>query len=83
MPRIRPGWSPKQSVYLRVAAIELLRARLAGHTDDAYLNMLFEEWLTMYGSPTVEEGEDLDAVLASYKQVSILRCRQFTVLSQC
>jgi hypothetical protein len=74
MPKVRPGWAPKQSVYLRIAAIELLRARLAGHQEDAYLNMLFEEWLTMYGSPTVEEGEDPDAVLASYKQVSIPHC---------
>ncbi|RXW14659.1 hypothetical protein EST38_g11195 [Candolleomyces aberdarensis] len=68
MPKIRPGWTPKQSVYLRIGAIEMLRTCLAGHNNDTYLDLFFEEWLTMYGPPKVQEGFESNVVLASYKE---------------
>jgi hypothetical protein len=69
MPQIRPGWTPKQSIYLRIAAIELLRVSLAGHECDEYLNAFFEEWVVTYGNPTVLEGSTLEATMTLYKTV--------------
>ncbi|KAJ2919077.1 hypothetical protein MD484_g1362, partial [Candolleomyces efflorescens] len=67
MPRIRPGWNPKQSVYLRIAAIELLSVGHTGSTGREYLEMFLDEWIMAYGIPEMEEGVDFDAALALYK----------------
>ncbi|KAJ2914682.1 hypothetical protein MD484_g5745, partial [Candolleomyces efflorescens] len=68
MPRVRPGWSPKQSVYLRIAAIELLRVMLAGNNPVQYLDEFFEEWLVTYAAPAAQEGFTPEATTALYKE---------------
>lgn len=73
MPNIRPGWTPKQSVHLRVAAIELLLVGHTGQQAEEYLDVFFQEWLMVYGMPVVRNGLTADAVLAIYKAV---RCSE-------
>ncbi|RXW14547.1 hypothetical protein EST38_g11302 [Candolleomyces aberdarensis] len=70
MPKIRPGWTPKQSVYLRIAAIEFLRTSLAGHKGNEYLNAFFEEWVGAYGNPTVPEGSSLEDTMKLYRTMA-------------
>jgi hypothetical protein len=70
MPNIRPGWTPKQSVYLRIAAIEFLRVGHTGERGQQWLDMFFDEWLMTQGIPTVPDGMDHAAALAKYKDVS-------------
>jgi hypothetical protein len=70
MPRIRPGWTPKQSIYIRIAAIEFLFVGHTGRRGQDYLDMFFQEWLGAYGVPPVPEGSDLDDALERYKAVS-------------
>ncbi|RXW13545.1 hypothetical protein EST38_g12309 [Candolleomyces aberdarensis] len=77
MPNIRPGWTPKQSVYLRLAAIEFLRVSLAGHETNEYLNAFFEEWVATYGNPTVREGSTLEAAMALHKTRVITTIRWY------
>ncbi|KAJ2924242.1 hypothetical protein H1R20_g12851, partial [Candolleomyces eurysporus] len=79
MPNIRPGWMPKQSIYIRIAAIEFLRVGHTGHRGQAYLDMFFEEWLAAHGIPPVPEGSNLDDVLNLYKArlVSTIRWHAF------
>ncbi|RXW17171.1 hypothetical protein EST38_g8680 [Candolleomyces aberdarensis] len=67
MPRVRPGWTAKQSVYLRLAAIEYLRIAYVEQRCDEYLESFFQEWLISYGMPTVPEGVSSEAALASLK----------------
>ncbi|RXW13407.1 hypothetical protein EST38_g12445 [Candolleomyces aberdarensis] len=68
MPRIRPGWTPKQSVYLRLAAIEYLRVIHAEQQCDEYLETFFQEWLISYGMPKALEGAGLEAALVLLKK---------------
>lgn len=70
MPNIRPGWTPKQSVHLRVAAVEFLRVGHQGQQGEEYLNMFFQEWLMVHGMPVLHDELTVEAVLASYKAVS-------------
>ncbi|KAJ2935252.1 hypothetical protein H1R20_g1841, partial [Candolleomyces eurysporus] len=67
MPKIRPGWTPKQSVYLQLAAIELLRVTLTGHGPEKYFNTFFDEWVAVYGKPTVPGGSTMEDTMSLYK----------------
>lgn len=69
MPRTRPGWTPKESVYLRLGAIELLRVMLAGHGHKEYLDAFFDEWVLAHGIPVVPEGSTMEDMMVLYKRV--------------
>ncbi|KAJ2929030.1 hypothetical protein H1R20_g8066, partial [Candolleomyces eurysporus] len=68
MPNIRPGWTPKQSIFLRLAAIEFLRVANADQNCDEYLETFFQEWLMAYGPPEVLQGCSTEGSLALLKK---------------
>ncbi|KAJ2927457.1 hypothetical protein H1R20_g9639, partial [Candolleomyces eurysporus] len=67
MPKVRPGWTPRQSILLRIAAIEYLRVANAEQNCDEYLETFFQEWLMTYGVPEVPEGCTAEGSLALLK----------------
>jgi hypothetical protein len=68
MPKIRPGWTPKQSIQFRLAAIHFLSLDDADWQD--YLDGFFQEWLMAYGMPAALEGTNIRTAIALYKKVS-------------
>lgn len=70
MPNICPGWTPQQSIHLRIAAIEYLRVGHQGEEGAEYLNMFFQEWLMVHEMPSLDNESNIEAVLVSYKAVS-------------
>jgi hypothetical protein len=86
MPKIRPGWTPRQSIYLRIAAIEYLRVASAEQNCEEYIVTFFEEWLMTYGVPEVLEGctaEGSLALLKKVRQPSILVRSLFILYTAC
>lgn len=73
MPYVRPGWNIIQSVYLRIGAIEFLRALDRREHPVRFFDAWWAFWVETYGPPIPENGDvvqNYPAFVAQYQMAS-------------